>query len=281
MVLMQSRIFKRDTVITMAHSNASKAQIVEIVNQLGNGRINAKLAQALIEGRVEILDKPREQTGSPYRGGPSSDLPPDHYRITVASTATPTYGDLESAYDWVSDLWNESKYALELHESLREITPSTGDKVVFVKKFDRATASEKAIAWGKGHGYRLAFPAEREAFAKANPDLQRKFWIVDLGSFALRGGLRRVPVLYEGDGGRRLGDVWFDGGWGADGRFLFVRDVGDKENRLDLGEKAHDQKSLSDDQAKSLAISSEGYHWLIKGWANEDGSRGIFRPTKF
>jgi hypothetical protein len=281
MVLMQSRIFKRDTVITMAHSNASKAQIAEIVTMLANGEYDREFAQAIIGHRVQIIDKPREQIGSPYRGGPSSDLPPDHYRITVASTAKPTYAELCEAYDWVSDLWNESKYALELHESLRELTPSTCDKVVFVKKFDRATASEKAIAWGKGHGYRLAFPCEREAFSKANPDLQRKFWIVDLGSFALRGGLRRVPVLYEGDGGRRLGDVWFDVERGADGRFLFVRDVGDKENRLDLGEKAHDQKSLSDDQAKNLAISGEGFHWLARGWLNEDGSRGIFRPTKF
>jgi hypothetical protein len=38
----------------MAHSHATKAQIIEIVNQLGNGRIGSKLAQALIEGRVEI-----------------------------------------------------------------------------------------------------------------------------------------------------------------------------------------------------------------------------------
>jgi hypothetical protein len=204
--------------------NPTPRQIAEIVTMLANGEYDREFAQAIIGHRVQIIDQPREQTGSPYRGGPLSDLPPHHYRITVTSTATPTYAELCKAYDWVSELWDESKFTLELHVSLRKLTPSTGDKIIFLQKFDRDTTSEDAIAWGQTRGYRLAFPAEREAFTKANPDLQKKFWIVDLGSFALHGDHRLVPVLNEDDGERDLGHYWFDDGWDAVNCFLFVRE---------------------------------------------------------
>lgn len=151
-------------------------------------------------------------------------LPPKHYRVTVTSTAMPTYVELNLAYDCVSEAWNENKYTLELHESLRELTPSTGEVTTFLKRFGRNTTSERAIEWGKSHGHRLAFPWEREAFSKANPNLQRKFCIVDLGSFIVDDDGWCVPVLYERDGGRNLGYDWFDDGWFADHCFLFVRE---------------------------------------------------------
>jgi hypothetical protein len=177
---------------------------------------------------LEIVGhKPALQTGSPYRGGPpskSSDLPPHDFRITVTSVKHPIYTELKAAYDWVSDFWDESKYPLELHESLREIEATAGDKVVFLKKFVQFIKCEQAIEWGKAHGYRLAFPAEREAFAKANPDLQREFLIVDLGSFAVSGGRRYVPVLARPDGKRDLSSRWLDDEWDAGYRFLFVRE---------------------------------------------------------
>ncbi|MCR4256444.1 MAG: hypothetical protein NUW08_01930 [Candidatus Uhrbacteria bacterium] len=225
--------------------------------------------QAIIDKRIVITPQASE-----------SGLPPHHYRITVTSTATPTYAERKLAYDWVSDVWNKSEFTLELHESLCEIVPSTGDKVVFVKKFDRDTTSDQAIEWAHKNGYRLAFPTEREAFTKANPELQRKVWIVDLGSFLVYDGRRCVPVLHGNDGERGLGRHWFGYGWRASYRFLFVREDGSKES-VKIGEKARDQKSMSEDQAKKLCISGEGFHWLVSGWPNEDGSRGIFRKTQF
>ncbi len=202
-------------------SKVTFSQGIQIMQMLERGDYDREFAQALIEQRV-IVRPPN----TAYRGeqpvGVGSALPPHHYRITVASTETPTHAALNAAYDWVSDVWDESKYKLELHESLREVAPPTGEVTVFVKKFDRDTGSEKAIQWADDHGYRLLFPWEREAFAKANPDLQRKFWIVDLGSFIILGGVRVVPVLGGGDGERRLGGRWFGGEWRAGGRFLFV-----------------------------------------------------------
>ncbi|MEK7645318.1 MAG: hypothetical protein AAB391_03310 [Patescibacteria group bacterium] len=61
------------------------------------------------------------------------------------------------------------------------------------------------------------------AYGAKNPEEQRKFPIIALGSVAeVRGG-RRVPYL-GGDGSVRSLDLgWFDGGWGANDRFLAVR----------------------------------------------------------
>ncbi len=196
----------------------SKEQIGTVVSIIVAGKAPYDVVQGFIDKYKDAPSRKRRKKGK-------NDLPPHHYRVTLGSTAMPTYADLKSAYDWVSDAWDESKFKLELHESLRNVTPSMGDKVVFLKKFDRKTTSEKAIEWGKSHGYRLSFPAEREAFSKANPDLQRKFWIVDLGSFIVVDGDRGVPVLFVDGGGRRGLDVdWFDRGWHAGHRFLFVRE---------------------------------------------------------
>lgn len=159
-------------------------------------------------------------------------LPEHHFRITVTSTVSPSYAELVSAYDWVSSMWDESKFKLELHESLRKLKPSKGDRVVFVKKFDDAMTREKVIAWAKENGYRLAFPAEREAFSKVKPDLQREFSIVDLGSslfigqrWYVIGQHWYVPLLrgIEG-GGRYLVDNCLVREWNTNHRFLLVRE---------------------------------------------------------
>jgi hypothetical protein len=151
-------------------------------------------------------------------------LPPNHYRITVDTTEKPIYADLKATYQYVCDLWDESKYTLELHESLRELTPPTGEVMIFLKKFDDYITSKKAIEWADEHNCRLAFPWEREAFSKANPDLQRKFWIADLGSFVVQGDRnfgRNFPVLCNQVGDRDLGN-WSGREWDKRGRFLFV-----------------------------------------------------------
>lgn len=155
------------------------------------------------------------------RGTPEREVHMDHYKITVTSTELPTYAELCEAYDWVSEIWDETKFEQQLHESLRDITPPTGKITVVVKKFDRHTTSEQALEWAAQNGLRPLFPWEREAFSKVNPDLQRKFWLIDLGSFA-GDGHRHVPVLGEDDDARRLGLRWFGNEWDADYRFLFV-----------------------------------------------------------
>ncbi|MFH1973268.1 MAG: hypothetical protein ABIK13_01515, partial [Patescibacteria group bacterium] len=85
------------------------------------------------------------------------------------------------------------------------------------------TESEANIAEMDTLGYRPATHLEAYAFAKANPELQRQFWIVALGSSTMGGGFRCVALLRSGSGRRVLGDCWFGGEWGSGRRFLFVR----------------------------------------------------------
>lgn len=194
-------------------AKATLAQGIEVLKMIERGDYDREMVQAIIDKRIVI--KSVEGEG----------LERHHYRIMVTSTALPTYADLIANYGEgnVCEFWDESKHRLELHESLREFTPPTGEVTVFVKKFDRPTTSEKVIKWADEHGYRLVFPWEREAFSKTNPDLQRKFWIVDLGSFAFCGdGLRCVPLLNENGVWRYPGNDWFDDGWHASRRFLFA-----------------------------------------------------------
>ncbi|MBI2475325.1 hypothetical protein HYV69_02770 [Candidatus Uhrbacteria bacterium] len=92
-----------------------------------------------------------------------------------------------------------------------------------MKHFNREIMSEDAIAEMDKLGYRPATHIETYSFQKARPDLQRQFWIVALGSFALRGDGKYVAVLGSDSVGRIFGDSWFGNGWLADVRFLFVR----------------------------------------------------------
>ena len=203
-------------------AKATLAQGIEFLQMVERGDYDREMMQAIIDKRVVI------KADSPYRGevaGSGAELKPHHFRITVESVALPTYADLIANYGDgnVSELWDESKYKLELHESLRELTPPTGEVTVFVKKFDRPTTSEKAFKWADQHNYRLVFPWEREVFSKTYPDLQRESWIIDLGSFTLDDdGNRCVPVLYKVIGLRYLDNRRFDCQWLASHRFLFA-----------------------------------------------------------
>ncbi len=100
-------------------------------------------------------------------------------------------------------------------------TPS--DKVFLLKHFGRETQSEGNIAEMDKLGYRPATHAEAYEFQKKQPDLQLKFWIIALGSFAVVDGGRCVAVLLGRSDGRVFGGGWFDYRWNSSGRFLVVR----------------------------------------------------------
>ncbi len=90
--------------------------------------------------------------------------------------------------------------------------------------FNQAMESDQVISEMAKQGYRPAELPEALAYAKANPDEQRKYLIVILGSVWRHWyGGRSVPYLHEWLGERNLCLGWFAGEWSSDCRFLAVR----------------------------------------------------------
>lgn len=89
--------------------------------------------------------------------------------------------------------------------------------------FNRDISSEDAIAEMDKLGLRPATIEELLAFGAANPDIQRKFPIVALGSVAEVSGSRFVAYLRRVWSERSLSLGWFAFDWNPDCRFLAVR----------------------------------------------------------
>ena len=143
-------------------------------------------------------------------------LAENEYLVSVDYTMPRDKVTLEAEFskDGVSDLFY-GDFEWQPH--------SSDERIMLLKHFGRNTESEANIAEMDTLGYRPATHLEAYAFAKANPELQRQFWIVALGSSAMRGDLRAVAVLSSVSGRRVLGYVWFDREWRSGRRFLFVR----------------------------------------------------------
>ena len=147
------------------------------------------------------------------------------YLVPVDYGPNPSKTDLEqnefSGEGSVSVIFDGRSW--EKHRSCIDMDETNGDRAMLVKHFDREIESEVAIAEMDKEGYRPATEKEARAFAKAHPELQRQWWIVALGSFAMRGDDLCVAVLGSGSGRRCLDDRWFGNGWHRSRRFLFVR----------------------------------------------------------
>ena len=123
-----------------------------------------------------------------------------------------------------SDLFT-GDYEWHNHPTCAKIDQTPGQRIMLVKHFDHDTTSEQNIAEMDKLGYRPATHLEAYAFAKTNPELKGRFWIIALGSFAMIIRLRCISVLYDDDVGISiLGDRWFDNVWDrCIYSFLFVR----------------------------------------------------------
>jgi hypothetical protein len=193
---------------------ATRGQIGRIMAMLTIGQISFSEAQAIIErNSTRLSERPKQ-----------IQLRENEYLVPVAYDMPRDKGKLEAEFskDGVSDLFY-GNYEWQPHSSCAEIDQTPGNRVMLVKHFGRYTESEANIASMDKLGYRPATHLEAYAFAKANPELQRQFWIVALGSSAVRGDDRDVAVLYSDSDRRILGNSWFDSGWNSDDRFLFVR----------------------------------------------------------
>lgn len=172
------------------------------------------------EGRgtlERMLDLAREDFAPKNDAGSSVE-----YKVTVTYEPFPSQEKLRKRFNWVSALYDGREF--EDHPSCKDIDRTPGERTFVLKHFGKAKRSEQVIEVAENEGCRVATKEEAIAFAAAHPDLQRKFWIVALGSSALHGdGDRCVPVLGGDDGERSLCDYWFDSEWYDAGRFLLVR----------------------------------------------------------
>ncbi len=119
-------------------------------------------------------------------------------------------------YDWVnSDITQE-------HFPVKGSGKQNVNIVLF--HFNRTITSDEVIAEMEKAGYRPADIDELLGLGVVNPDLQKEFPIVGLGSvWRGPGGSRRVPYLGWGGVERDLDLHWFGNGWGARCRFAAVR----------------------------------------------------------
>jgi hypothetical protein len=147
----------------------------------------------------------------------------DEVRVYVDYTMPRDQATLEtkfSKHGVGAVFYNDAEW--QLHPSCIGMDQTPGERAMLLKWFNRRISSENAIAEMDTLGYRPATHLEAYAIAKANPELQRLFWIAALGSFAIDGNAC-VAVLISRSSQLVLRAFPFSVDWGEDQRFLFVR----------------------------------------------------------
>lgn len=130
----------------------------------------------------------------------------------------PSYSDLKTKFDYVSDIFKDDvKWEYSVPREEIDL-----DRMQLVH-FNRLLSSEEAIKEMDDKGYRPATHEELIAWAEKNPEEQRKYPIIAFGSSALDGDLRFFALVWSNGGRRLLDRSWFDGGFCAWYRVLFVR----------------------------------------------------------
>lgn len=153
----------------------------------------------------------------------SAQLRDGEYRVPVDYAPLPGQKELEREFfgdGSVSVIFDGRPF--QKHASCVNMDETSGDRIMFVKHFDRKIESEQAIAEMDVQGYRPATEKEARAFAKAYPELLREVWIVALGSLAADDSNQCVAVLCGASGRRSFGGDWFDRKWARTYHFLFV-----------------------------------------------------------
>jgi hypothetical protein len=118
-------------------------------------------------------------------------------------------------YDWVNEHITEGSFPVPEGFALGS------EPKLF--HFDRSISSEKAIREMEKQGYRPAMIWDLLDFGAKNPEEQRKYPIVALGSVAVVDGARDVACLGRLASARRLGLGRFGGVCDGVFRFLAVR----------------------------------------------------------
>ncbi len=134
----------------------------------------------------------------------------------------PKFEDLnKSAFDWAHPDYARAKF--ESIDRCKDVSREKREVTFKYMTIDRAMSTDAVLAEMDRQGVRPALYEELLAFAKTNPDEQRKHPIVALGSVALVDGYPFVAYLCQVDFGRDLYLYWTDGVWRDRFRFLVAR----------------------------------------------------------
>ncbi len=181
------------------------SQTKEIRSQFRRGVLAPRHVQALIEHRNPFEKKPAEKK-----------LADGIARLFVDYTRP--FADMirDGKYGWVNSDITEKHFPINQRQN--------GEVEMKVFHFNRVMGSDEAIREIDKEGYRPAELPEGLAYAKANPDEQRKYPIAILGSvWHYWRGHRHVPCLDRWHDGRGLVLGWFGDDWDVCCRFLAVR----------------------------------------------------------
>lgn len=145
------------------------------------------------------------------------------YRLIVDYTQNLSDMVKRGKYDWVNGDITEKNFPCAKSGS-----ENVSVEILHLKRhFNLGISSNAAVAEMDRLGYRPATIEELLAFGAANPEIQRQFPIVALGSTCVPDGYHSVACLYGDKGGsereRHLNLHWWRGGWVDSDRFLAVR----------------------------------------------------------
>ncbi|MCG2694619.1 hypothetical protein L6261_00860, partial [Candidatus Parcubacteria bacterium] len=121
----------------------------------------------------------------------------------------------EGKYDWSNSDVTSKNFP-------RSENGTKGEREVALFHFNKTMTSEQVIAEMDKVGYRPATIWELLGLGIAQPNLQREFPIIALGSVCVLDGLRLVAILCRYAVGRYLSLGWFGGDWRDVCRFAGV-----------------------------------------------------------
>ena len=140
----------------------------------------------------------------------------DTFTVMVDETLSVEDAVKEGNFDWSNDNINSTNFP-------KPANGQKSEKEIAIFHFAKTMSSEAVIAEMNKAEYRPATIWELTGLAKKEPDLQRKFPVVALGSVCELRGDRRVAGLYGDAGGRGLGLYCFGVDWSDRCRFAAVR----------------------------------------------------------
>jgi hypothetical protein len=166
----------------------SASQLKDFFRQIEEGGITGNHIQAILERRNPFAETLEAKQNSSVR---------QFFQLEIDGTKTLEQMIADGKYDWKNSDINEKNFPI------KDKTKRTATIELF--HFVKDISSENAIKAMAKEDFRPATIEELLALGAKQPELQKEFPIIALGSvWRLPFGLRGVPGLYWSDSGREL-----------------------------------------------------------------------------